>query len=222
LLGEYPAPESDKGALKSEVERLRQRCAALEKTLQLTAPDSAADVLNQLDRGDSATCSTPPTLYPDLNSPEHDEASDGRLLCDEYGTTRYLGGTSGATFLEHLKHFITFTLLPMTTHEDPERGSAFESSIGQYQTYDSRPLPNPDGKTIEHARLLRETLAVDVICSRCTVATLETGNVRHASTASRLHPRRQWTLRVRRDLLVSNSYTFVFAFLVFADLVFTS
>jgi hypothetical protein len=55
-----------------------------------------------------------------------------------------LGETSGATFLDYLKHFMT-TLVPLTSlGSSPEDGSTFVSSIGRYQTYDSRPLPELD------------------------------------------------------------------------------
>ncbi|KAF1916576.1 hypothetical protein BDU57DRAFT_450222 [Ampelomyces quisqualis] len=141
---EYPAPESDKGALRGEVDRLRRRCAALEESLQSIAPDNAADVLSHLHRGDSATCSTPPAAsHPEPLDPDHGDLADGRLLRDPEGTVRYLGETSGATFLDHLKHFMS-TVFPVTCHPHFEDGSSFVRSIGHYQTFDSRPLPNPD------------------------------------------------------------------------------
>jgi hypothetical protein len=77
------------------------------------------------------------------------EASDGRLLCDVAGVRRYHGETSGATFIDHLKHFM-LTLVPLTFRSEigdgsAEDGSSFVSTIGRYQTFDSRPLPNPEG-----------------------------------------------------------------------------
>jgi hypothetical protein len=69
----------------------------------------------------------------------------GRMLSDPDGISRYLGETSGATFLDHLKHFM-LALVPLTFQPDSSDGSSFVASIGQYQTFDSRPLPNPDGE----------------------------------------------------------------------------
>ncbi|KAH7066231.1 hypothetical protein BKA63DRAFT_426504 [Paraphoma chrysanthemicola] len=140
---EYPAPETDKSALKNEVEQLRQRCAALEHRLQLTAPDDAADVLCQIECGDLTTCSSTPTFHPASSGTNDADDEDGRLLCDQDGTSRYVGETSGATFLDNLKHFM-MTLVPLTYLPDSQDGSSFVRTVGQYQTFDSRPLPNPE------------------------------------------------------------------------------
>jgi hypothetical protein len=118
--------------------------------------DNTADVLAQLDRGDSATYSTPPassSSHPEPLDAEDSDLSDGRLLCDPDGTIRYLGETSGATFLDHLKHFMS-TVFPMTFRRDSDNGSSFVTSIGHYQTFDSRPLPNPDGEAFLYVLLL--------------------------------------------------------------------
>jgi hypothetical protein len=136
-------PESDKNVLKSEVDRLRKRCAALERRLQAAAPDDAADILAQLDSDEAALHPTQSTLDDVSLLADEAEAIDGRLLFDPDGTVRYFGETSGATFLEYLKHFM-LTLVPFTCQPDSGDGSSFVASIGQYQTFDSRPLPNPD------------------------------------------------------------------------------
>ncbi|KAJ5065384.1 hypothetical protein J3E72DRAFT_236009 [Bipolaris maydis] len=140
---EYPAPESDKLSLKDELERLRRRCAALEAGFQSAAPEDAADLIAQLDHGPSASRQSGPTFQSvsmDLDQPD---ANDGRLLVDPCGTQRYLGETSGATFLDYLKQFM-LTLVPLTFQPESADGSSFVASIGRYQTYDSRPIPNPN------------------------------------------------------------------------------
>lgn len=71
------------------------------------------------------------------------ETTEGRLLFDPDGSLRYLGETSGATFLDNLKQFM-LTLVPLTFEPESRDGSAFVASVGQYQTSDSQPLPNPD------------------------------------------------------------------------------
>ena len=78
------------------------------------------------------------------------------MLSDPDGISRYLGETSGATFLDHLKHFM-LTLVPLTFLPDSGDGSSFVASIGQYQTFDSRPLPNPDGEVPMHETLGNRT-----------------------------------------------------------------
>lgn len=78
---------------------------------------------------------------------DEDEPTEGRLLHDPDGTVRYLGETSGATFLDYLKEFMTrlFILaLGKDGLEDAERSGSFLASIGQYQTLDSRSLFDPD------------------------------------------------------------------------------
>ncbi|KAJ4138024.1 hypothetical protein NW768_001839 [Fusarium equiseti] len=67
--------------------------------------------------------------------------TEGRLLHDPDGHARFLGETSGATFLDNLKEFMT-TVLPLAYQNlrPGSDGSAFLSSLGSYQTYDSRPL----------------------------------------------------------------------------------
>ncbi|QKD52865.2 uncharacterized protein FOBCDRAFT_238926 [Fusarium oxysporum Fo47] len=72
-------------------------------------------------------------------------STEGRLLHDPDGYARFLGETSGATFLDYLKEFMT-TVLPLAYQSlrPGSDGSAFLSSLGRYQTYDSRPLHDRD------------------------------------------------------------------------------
>lgn len=69
------------------------------------------------------------------------------MLADSDGISRYLGETSGATFLDTLKVLIT-TATPLArvleagSGETPA-GAAFLWSVGQYQTHDSRPMALP-------------------------------------------------------------------------------
>lgn len=73
-------------------------------------------------------------------------ATEGSLLQDRDGTKRWLGGTSGATFLDHLKKFMhtlksSLGYSPMPTEASP--GLGFLASRGKYQTSDSRLLFTP-------------------------------------------------------------------------------
>ncbi|KAI4660087.1 uncharacterized protein J4E79_005890 [Alternaria viburni] len=139
---EYPAPESDKHSLKDELERLRARCAALETGFKIAAPEEAAEIIGQLDHGGPGTRSTAPTFLSVSMELDQADTNDGRLLVDPSGTPRFFGETSGATFLDYLKQFM-LTLVPLTFQPESADGSSFVASIGRYQTYDSRPIPNP-------------------------------------------------------------------------------
>lgn len=73
-------------------------------------------------------------------------ATEGSLLQDRDGTKRWLGGTSGATFLDHLKKFMHTLKLSLGysgTPTDTLPGMQFLASRGQYQTSDSRLLFMP-------------------------------------------------------------------------------
>ncbi|KAF4986216.1 hypothetical protein FDECE_16064 [Fusarium decemcellulare] len=76
---------------------------------------------------------------------EDQVSTEGRLLHDPDGHARFLGETSGATFLDSLKEFMT-TVLPLAYQNlrPGSDGSAFLLSLGRYQTYDSRPLHDRD------------------------------------------------------------------------------
>lgn len=76
-------------------------------------------------------------LYGDLST----TATEGKLLTDHHGTKRWLGGTSGATFLDHLKKFMH--TLKSSLGINQMSGFQFMASRGQYQTSDSRNLYTP-------------------------------------------------------------------------------
>lgn len=139
---EYSAPESDRNALKIDNERLRKRCAALEEGFVAAAPEDAARLLEQLDHGVNLTQSTRLHSLPLLFS-DREVVGIGRLLRDDEGKTRFLGETSGATFLEALKDFL-YSILPFSFNDSVDNGSRFVMNRGRYQTFDSRPLPDPD------------------------------------------------------------------------------
>ena len=129
--------------MKTELERLQTRCAVLEQTLLRVAPEEVACVHHLLEQGEPFTHSAAPTFQNARSESDEAEAGEGRLLRDNDGTSRFLGETSGATFLDYLKQFM-MKLVPLTFQADSEDGSSFVLSIGQYQTFDSRPLPKPD------------------------------------------------------------------------------
>ncbi|KAG9194372.1 hypothetical protein G6011_04407 [Alternaria panax] len=117
------------------------RCAALETGFKIAAPEEAAEIIGQLDHGGSGRSIAPTFLSVSMGF-DHADTNDGRLLVDPCGTPRFFGETSGATFLDYLKQFM-LTLVPLTFQPESADGSSFVASIGTYQTYDSRPIPNP-------------------------------------------------------------------------------
>ncbi|KAK0640586.1 hypothetical protein B0T16DRAFT_393026 [Cercophora newfieldiana] len=72
---------------------------------------------------------------PDFEGNFRHTAGRGKMLSDAQGKSRYHGETSGAAFVDGLKHFILFW---MTQGEEPG-----EESEGLYQTDDSHPLLLP-------------------------------------------------------------------------------
>ena len=125
----YPEPVERVTVPKAELESLRRRVAELES--QLASRDAV-----------------PTFASSDEPCPRLPGGIDGRMLADPAGTTRYLGETSGATFLDTLKELIN-TATPLALVLDGRSGetpagAAFLGSVGQSQTHDSRPLRLPD------------------------------------------------------------------------------
>lgn len=141
---EYTAADTDRTSIKDELERLRVRCAVLEDGLRTIAPDQAPDLLHQLDRGEPPNWTSVVLSPASTLSIDESRQSGGRLLYDTDGTLRYLGESSGATFLDQLKQFLSTLIVPLTSVLASGDGCTFMTSIGHYQTFDSRPLPSPD------------------------------------------------------------------------------
>lgn len=87
-----------------------------------------------------------------LNASIDTAATEGSLLQDRDGTKRWLGGTSGATFLDHLKKFMNTLKSSLGYMDSPSEttpGFTFLASRGQYQTSDSRLLSLPTNDSIQ-------------------------------------------------------------------------
>lgn len=157
----YPEPVEKVTIPKAELESLQRRCASLERQLaaleppdrrhpgQVAAspaasPAAAAASASGSSRADSAEALSPNGGVGHALRPG---GIDGRMLADPAGTARYLGETSGASFLDTLKELIA-TATPLARALDGRpgelpAGAAFLVSVGQYQTHDSRPLLLP-------------------------------------------------------------------------------
>ncbi|KAG9256932.1 fungal-specific transcription factor domain-containing protein [Emericellopsis atlantica] len=157
----YPSQrESSSGTVAAELEQLRQRCAALEVALA-DATSTSEDRQPLLSHHSHVRLGTPPPVVSEAapaaacagtpSTPP--DATEGRMLHDPDGTVRFLGETSGATFLDYLKEFMT-SLFPLAPEEPwaaspdwaslPDTGVRFIWSVGRYQTHDSRPLSEPE------------------------------------------------------------------------------
>lgn len=147
----YPEPIEKVTIPRADLEALRRRCASLERQLAAAEPaDRLLDVRHRVgSTSASSRAETTETLS--LDGDTHSAFSpggiDGRMLADPAGTSRYLGETSGATFLDTLKELIaTATPLARVLDREPgdsPAGAAFLGSVGRYQTHDSRPLSLP-------------------------------------------------------------------------------
>ncbi|KAH0424749.1 fungal specific transcription factor domain-containing protein [Colletotrichum camelliae] len=159
----YPAPIEKITISRSELDDLRRRCEAAERALQTKVPDAAERQQLLVQEGGDPTGSragssssfTPPQSHAQQQQPAQlyrDEAATndaeaetaGRMLSDPDGRSRFLGETSGATFLDYLKEFMS-TVFPLAYNKpwlspSANNGSTFLASLGRYQTYDSRPI----------------------------------------------------------------------------------
>ncbi|GJC98935.1 fungal specific transcription factor domain-containing protein [Colletotrichum higginsianum] len=177
---QYPTIIEKVSVSRNELDDLRKKLDAAERALLAAVPDHTARrqlLLQQQHDGDASAGSssraasclsfTPPPQHrrkdefhetafnvdgeADAADAADADTAEGRQLKDQDGRARFLGETSGATFLDHLKEFMS-TVSPLAFNKPwlsptPNNGSAFLASLGRYQTYDSRPVeaePDPD------------------------------------------------------------------------------
>ncbi|KAK0744541.1 hypothetical protein B0T21DRAFT_357969 [Apiosordaria backusii] len=100
-------------------------------------------------RSASPSSSSPLSKRSDFYLPSNagfDPRSDeGRMLADSAGTSRYLGASSGATFLDNIKGLITLTT-PLAELISKGPDHMFSKTTGRYQTDDSRALLGPPAR----------------------------------------------------------------------------
>jgi hypothetical protein len=143
----YPTTVEKVTISRTELEELKSKCEALEKCFQEAVPDASRrnEILQRI--GPLVASGASFTPRRDCPAEDDSETAEGRLLHDPDGNARYLGETSGATFLDYLKEFMT-TVFPLAFNETwpptTRDGSTLLSSLGRYQTYDSRPLYEPE------------------------------------------------------------------------------
>lgn len=169
---------------EQEVEDLRASNALFERCLQDVLPDpiarqallarknTEAAALMAADLGSehaspAASSSTLTTSMDDEQYHRFPRSSslptEGAQLRDDLGNERWLGGTSGATFLDHLKkfmHTLKESLGYCDTPTGSTPGSSFLTSRGCYQTSDSRPLTSLHTANVNSpSQLTRDTVS---------------------------------------------------------------
>ncbi len=139
---------------KSELDQLRGRCAALEKKLQEYGSSQSSStgepsIAQEVDEDQSVGVrGAPNEVKAETTAHLEDEEpppTHGRLLRDGEGRARYLGETSGATFLDALKSFM-MTMMPLAFKDSAPAclsSSGFLDTVGQYLTLDSHPIVLP-------------------------------------------------------------------------------
>ena len=81
------------------------------------------------------------------------DGAEGVMLHDGHGNSRFHGATSGATFLDALKQFISVVKTALPDGPGPAEPNRFLQSMGQYQTHDSRPLVLPPDQDVDPLQL---------------------------------------------------------------------
>ncbi|KAK9773901.1 hypothetical protein AB5N19_05694 [Seiridium cardinale] len=141
----YPVAIEKISIPRTELDDLKARCARLEACLEQAVPEEsrrqnlmARVVSGSLSASSSSSSSSSSrTLEPNEAT---EEETEGRLLQDPDGAVRYLGSTSGATFLDLIKEFM-IAIFPLAWPGSQHRSEmTFVGSLGRYQTWDSRPL----------------------------------------------------------------------------------
>ncbi|KND92621.1 Filamentous growth regulator 27, partial [Tolypocladium ophioglossoides CBS 100239] len=143
----YPALVEKVSVPKTELDELKKKVEVYEKALVDALPDPARrqELLHHAAGPDAAAGPLPHSgASPVKTEPGAEALSPGRLLQDVDGMGRYLGETSGATFLDHLKELMGAALPAAAAAQAPVDGVSFLSSVGSCATYDARPLRSPD------------------------------------------------------------------------------
>lgn len=140
----YPTTEDTVTIKRSEYEALLRS----HEILEMRRSQSSAGVLNGGGFDHSPSLATPSADQNNNGNSEFpfnepDAPREGRILQDPHGNVRYLGESSGATFLNHLREFMA-TIFPVAFNIEHSNSNPtdtrFISALGRYQTHDSRPL----------------------------------------------------------------------------------
>lgn len=140
----YPVAEEMVSIPRRQKEALVSRCALLERALAEAIPSDRERVklLEHLQTADDPQGGGIQDVDQEI-AEDDQNIREGRILQDPDGTVRYLGESSGATFLNHLREYMA-TVFPLTFESTGRAASnpdtAFISALGRYQTHDSRPL----------------------------------------------------------------------------------
>lgn len=130
---------------RRERDALQAKCAMLERALSEVIPSARErdKLFQHLHARDVAPGQNEDDVDQDM-ADDSQQFHEGRILQDPDGIVRYLGESSGATFLNHLREYMA-TVFPLAFEATWPGGTnpdttAFISGLGRYQTHDSRPL----------------------------------------------------------------------------------
>ncbi|KAL8723910.1 MAG: hypothetical protein Q9181_007086 [Wetmoreana brouardii] len=138
----YPVAEKTISISIGQYEALHQKCTLLENCLaELLPSDADRTKIMQLVELRETQGHDPQTVEDHVEGAQ--SHLEGRILEDPDGIVRYLGESSGATFLNHLREYVV-TAFPLAFGSASSGASncetAFLAALGRYQTHDSRPL----------------------------------------------------------------------------------
>ncbi|KAH8126021.1 hypothetical protein LI328DRAFT_166597 [Trichoderma asperelloides] len=142
---EYPLDFDKVSVSRAELEALQARCEELERRNAPATPASGLVISPPSRTASTLETSNAGAAFGSSATTEDFAPSEGRLLHDPDGTARYLGPSSGAHFLNRVKEFMA-TMQPLVGAQQgypPHSGQAFLTSVGRYQTFDSRTLQLP-------------------------------------------------------------------------------
>lgn len=140
-------------ASREAIRALQRENAILENCLKDAVPSDRErrELKNRWSHSESRESDSPEASREadsqDRGDGDNSPLEEGAILKFSDGYARFMGGSSGAVFMDHLRSFIN-NVLPMLPSSTPlsagiKPEESFTSLLGQYHTYDSRPITLP-------------------------------------------------------------------------------
>jgi hypothetical protein len=134
---QYPVTEETISITRREYNELLRKCQSREESIQ-----TSSNRANHEFDTDSPSDEHSPHGNTSIISIDPDTPREGRILQDPDGAIRYLGPSSGATWLNYLREHMA-TIFPLAFNvkwPGSDSSTGFIAALGRYQTHDSRPL----------------------------------------------------------------------------------
>ncbi|KAK0629243.1 hypothetical protein B0T17DRAFT_489175 [Bombardia bombarda] len=138
----YPEPVEKITIPRNELDALQLRCDSLEQLLRennIAPPLEPRPQMHPVSPMAFPGPGSPSYSSPAFDAFEIQPQEGGRYLQDPDGNQHYLGETSGTTFLDKLKEFMS-TIQGLASRQGTSLGTV---GVGSYQSWDSRPLQLP-------------------------------------------------------------------------------